>query len=53
MDMYKTLYENNKDFREYVDRFAKAKKKPVEEVLSWAIIYEVADYYIKNPSEGV
>ncbi|MCR5788639.1 MAG: hypothetical protein K6G83_02010 [Lachnospiraceae bacterium] len=38
------FYEQNRDFREYVDRFSKCKNQPVETVLSWAITrYKMLD----------
>ena len=53
MGKYKTLYETNKDFKEYVDRFAKSKKKSVDIVLEWLITHEVGDFYIKEENKGV
>lgn len=38
-------YQKDKNFREYVDRFCKAYNRTVEEVLSHALIQEVARYY--------
>ena len=51
MDNYKTLFDTNKDFRDYVLRFSKEKNKPVEEVLKYLIVHEVGDFYEQN--EGI
>lgn len=38
-------YQEDKNFREYVDRYCKAYNRTVEETLNHALIQEVARYY--------
>lgn len=40
-----TRYENDKNFREYVDRFCATYNRTVEDVLQLALVREVAEYY--------
>ena len=39
------FYENNKDFKEYVDRYAAQRKITVDEALTHAMVREAYDYY--------
>lgn len=45
MDRYEKLYRDNKDFREYVDRFMRNKDIPLKTVLSMKQVQIVADMY--------
>lgn len=45
MDRYEKLYRNNKDFKEYVDRFMRNKDIPLKTVLSMKQVQIVADMY--------
>lgn len=45
MNVYETAYENNQEFKEYVDKLCKARKISKEEALQQAIIKEIYDYY--------
>lgn len=42
--MYK-LYNENEDFKGYVDRYCKTQKIEVAEALTHALVMEVAEYY--------
>ncbi|MBO7449063.1 MAG: hypothetical protein J6U54_01730 [Clostridiales bacterium] len=48
--MYRKLYDENKNFREYVDRYSKkyveGKSISIEEALTHLIVKNVGDYYI-------
>ena len=39
------FYEEDKDFKDYIDKFMKSCGEPKEEVLKKSIIHEVAQYY--------
>ncbi len=47
---YRWLYENNADFRAYVDRYARKHGQgtcsPVENVLKEKLVHEVGNYYL-------
>ena len=53
-DKYMLLYESNKEFHDYVERLRRPGKKdagrPLEELLSGAIIRDIGDYYISRPN---
>lgn len=38
-------YQNDKNFREYVDRFCATYNRTVEDVLQLALVREVVEYY--------
>ena len=42
------LYENNENFKEYVDRYCMIYRYSVEQALTHAIIKHVADFYVKG-----
>jgi hypothetical protein len=42
------LYKTNKDFREYVDRYMRNKDVTLEEVLSYAVTWLVAQMYVEG-----
>lgn len=44
MDM-KTIYEKDRNLKDYVNRFCKAHNRTVEDALNLALIQEVARYY--------
>ena len=44
MDL-KKMYEENKDFKRYVDRHAKQYDLTVEQALSHAVVRNAAEYY--------
>lgn len=41
----KEFYTENKEFREYVDKYAKDNKISVDEALTHAIVKEMYNYY--------
>lgn len=41
----KVLYDNNKDFKRYVDRYANQRRLSVEEALRHALVKEVGKCY--------
>jgi len=49
------LYQNNIEFRQYVDKYAEhymdTKPIPVEEALKHNLVKEVADMYYSKPNE--
>lgn len=45
MDRYEELYNTNKDFREYVDRYMRNKDVTLQHVLSLKITRLIADDY--------
>lgn len=38
-------YQNDKNFREYIDRFCATYNRAVEDALQLALVREVAEYY--------
>lgn len=44
----KSEYENNKDFREYVDKYCEKHGKTVDETLECAIVWDYYKYAQKN-----
>lgn len=46
MDL-RLLYQNNKDFKDYVDRCAKTRKMTIEEVLSLMLTRNYAEYLLE------
>ena len=40
------LYDHNARFKAYVDRCCKADKRPLEDVLSLALVREAGKYYL-------
>ncbi len=44
----KELYKNNKDFREYVDRYMRGKDVKLEDVLEEKLVREVGKMYTEN-----
>ena len=45
------LYNSNDDFRAYVDRCCGADKRPIEDVLSLALVREAGKYYQEAEAE--
>lgn len=41
------LYDHNARFKAYVDRCCKADKRPLEDVLSLALVREAGKYYLE------
>lgn len=50
MDL-KKMYEENKDFRRYVDRYARQYDLTLEQALSHAVVRNAAEYY-ENAEKG-
>ena len=44
----KSEYDNNSDFKEYVDKYCKKHHKPVEEALKDILIISYLNYLIEN-----
>lgn len=53
-DKYHQLYLENREFHDYIERLRRPGKndagRPLEEVLSGAIIRGIGDYYISRPN---
>lgn len=49
---YKSIYDNNKEFREYVDRLMRAGKndhgKDLNDILKRKTVQDIADYYVRK-----
>lgn len=45
---YFRLYETNRDFKEYVDKYCSNAMKSVEEVLQYQVVREYAEYLLKS-----
>ena len=41
----KTLYENNKNFKQYVDKYANQRRLTIDEALEHALVKEVGKCY--------
>ena len=50
---YRKLYEENSEFRAFVDKCARTDCKSVEETLQKVIVRNVGDYYIEKGKETV
>lgn len=52
IEKYKSIYETNKAFHDYVNRLMNPKKnfgeRTLEEVLSMRTVQDIGDYYVKN-----
>ena len=48
LNKYEELYRNNKDFREYVDRYMRNKEIELRKVLAMKQIQLVGDMYSEN-----
>lgn len=48
----KKLYETNKDFRDYVDRYMRNKNVSLEEVLGYKLTQIVGEKYRKDEEEA-
>lgn len=48
----KALYDNNKDFKQYVDKYANQRKLSIEEALSHALVKEVGKVYGGKENES-
>lgn len=48
----KEIYQNNKEFKEYMDRYLRKNNITLEEALQHKIIQDIAEYYNKR-SKGV
>lgn len=48
MDKYEELYNTNKDFKDYVDKYMRNKNVTLSQVLSLKITQMVADTYEKE-----
>lgn len=48
MDKYEKLYQNNSDFKRYVDLYMKNKNMTLSQILSLKIVHIVADTYEKE-----
>ena len=44
----KAVYDSNKEFHDYVDRYARERRILVLEALTHKMVEEVADYYLKK-----
>lgn len=44
----KQLYEDNNDFKEYVDKYSKKHKCTVDQAFTHAMVKEVYEYYKEN-----
>lgn len=51
MDKLKKEYQDNPDFRKYVDRYAAGREIPVEEALKHRMVMLVLEYRSKAVSE--
>lgn len=51
MDYFQKLYRENEDYKQYVDRCAKADKESVEQTLEKLTIREVGRYYAERDKE--
>jgi hypothetical protein len=43
-----SMYSKNKEFKEYVDKYAQNKRTTAEVVLKEALVHNVAEYYSKK-----
>lgn len=52
--MMKQLYETNRDFKEYVDRYCKSKRhnKSVDDALKDLVVKQYADYLLGKSKKG-
>ena len=44
----KAVYDSNKEFHDYVERYARERQILVLEALTHKMVEEVADYYLKK-----
>ena len=48
---YTELYENNEEFKAYVDKYSNQRKITIEEALSHALVKSAGDYYTEKKTE--
>lgn len=47
------MYEQNMDFKMYVNRYCAKHQIPVNEALAHVMVRDVADYYLNKPSMDI